>query len=249
MWSFSGDVDARLMPLVSSINIAAGFHAGDPMTIDRVAVLADRQGVGVGVHPGFRDLVGFGRRHIDASPAELVCDVLYQIGAVRALTERRGVHLQHVKLHGALYMHASRDAEFADAFLEALDIADPTLPVLTMAGSALDRAAAVRGHPIVREFYADRQYGDDGQIVFTRDVGELDPDEVATRVARACSEGTVETITGESIPIAFDSICVHSDTRGAVRIATAVRASLDRAGVVVRSFADTNHKKTTGKGR
>ncbi len=236
-WAFAGDVDARLMPLVSSINLAAGFHAGDPATIDRVTLLAQEHGVGIGAHPGFRDLVGFGRRHIDASAEELVCDVLYQLGAVRALVERRGARLQHVKLHGALYMHAARDEAFARALVDALDEADADLPILTMAGSVLDQVASERGHPAVRELYADRLYGDDGQIVFTRDVGSLQPEAVVAKIEQACAEGTVQTTSGASVPIVFDSICIHSDTPGAVALATAVRAALDRVGVDVRTFA------------
>lgn len=238
-WTFGDDVDAQLMPLVSSINVAAGFHAGDPQTIDRTANLAKLHDVGVGAHPGFRDLVGFGRRHIDTPPDELVSDVLYQLGAIRALIARHGLDVQHLKLHGALYMHAARDAEFASALIEALDLTDPDLPILAMAGSALDRVAHEHGRPVIREFYADRQYGDDGQIVFARKVGELNPEEVVAKILRGCREGQVETVTGASIPIEFDSICIHSDTRGAVRLATAIRAALDEAGISVQTFAKT----------
>jgi len=236
-WAFEGDVDERLMPLVSSINLAAGFHAGDPRTIDRVASLAQEHGVSIGVHPGFRDLVGFGRRHIDASAAELVCDVLYQLGAVRALVERRGARVQHLKLHGALYMHAARDEDFATALVDALDVADAALPILTMAGSVLDRVASERGHPVIRELYADRHYADDGQIVFTRNAAPPQPQDVVAKIEQACAEGTVQTTSGATVPISFDSICVHSDTPGAVAVATAVRDGLARAGVTVRAFA------------
>ncbi|MFI9630844.1 5-oxoprolinase subunit PxpA [Streptomyces sp. NPDC052042] len=236
-WTFDDDVDAQMMPLVSSINVAGGFHGGDPSTIDRTAALAKEYGVGVGAHPGFRDLVGFGRRHIEASADELVCDVLYQLGAVRALIGQHGLNLQHLKLHGALYMHAARDEEFATALVEALDVADSELPVLAMAGSVLDRVARRHGHPVVCEFYGDRHYGDDGQIVFTRDVGSLEPDAVAAKVVQACREGTVETVTGSTVPIEFDSICLHSDTRGASRLVAATRAALEDAGIAVRSFA------------
>lgn len=236
-WVFGDDVDIRLMPLVSSINVAAGFHAGDPATIDRTASLAKQHGVGLGVHPGFRDLVGFGRRHIDASAAELVCDVLYQLGAVRAIVARHGLRVQHLKLHGALYMHAARDEEFATGLVQALDVTDAELPVLVMADSVLDQVAHDHGHPVIREFYADRQYGDDGQIIFTRNVGELEPEKVAAKVVRACQEGTVEAVTGTSVPIVFDSICLHSDTRDAVRLTAAARTALEGAGFSIRSFA------------
>lgn len=236
-WMFGDDIDAAMMPMVSSINVAAGFHAGDPTTMARTVALAKEHGVGIGVHPGFRDLVGFGRRHIDAGAAELVNDVLYQLGALREFVRFHRVPLQHFKLHGALYMHAARDEQFATALVDALQIVDPELPVLAMGGSVLDQVARDRGQPVVREFYADRHYGDHGQIVFTRNVGTLDADEVAAKVLQACREGKVATVTGATVPIDFESVCLHSDTRGAYDLMRRTRDALDDAGIVVRSFA------------
>lgn len=237
VWSIGADVDGRLMPLVSSINVAAGFHAGDPTTIARTVASAKEHGVGIGVHPGFRDLVGFGRRHIDATAAELVNDVLYQLGAVREFVRHAGVSLQHLKLHGALYMHAARDEDFAAALIDALLAVEPTLPVLVMGGSVIADLAGPRGLPTIREFYADRHYGDDGQIVFTRDVGVLDPETVAAKVLQACRLGTVDTVDGSTVPVRFESICIHSDTPGAFDLIHRIRAELDAAGIEVRSFA------------
>ena len=148
---FGDDIDTQMMPLVSSINVAAGFHAGDPNVIERNVRLAKEYGVGVGVHPGFRDLVGFGRRHIDATPAELVNDCLYQLGAVREFVRLHGLDLQHFKLHGALYMHAARDEAFSSGLIEALQVVDPELPVLVMGGSVIDQVARGLGQPVVRE--------------------------------------------------------------------------------------------------
>lgn len=236
-WMFGDDIDAAMIPMVSSINVAAGFHAGDPNTMTRTVGLAKEHGVGVGVHPGFRDLVGFGRRHIDAGAAELVNDALYQLGALREFVRYHRVELQHFKLHGALYMHAARDEEFAVALVDALQIVDPELPVLAMGGSVLDQVSRDRGQPVVREFYADRHYGDHGQIVFTRNVGALDADEVAAKVLRACHQGTVVTVTGSTVPIEFESVCIHSDTRGAYDLMHRTRTALDAAGIGVRSFA------------
>lgn len=236
-WSFGPGLDARIMPLVSSINVAAGFHAGDPNTIAANVALARELGVGVGVHPGFRDLVGFGRRHIAAGADELVNDCLYQLGAVRELARRVGAPLQHFKLHGALYMHAAADEEFATALIAALQVVEETLPVLVMAGSVIDRVARAAGQPVVHEFYGDRHYGADGQIVFTRNVGALDADEVAAKVVRACSDGTVLTVDGESVEVAFSSVCIHSDTPGALELITRTRAHLAASGIAVRSFA------------
>uniref|UniRef100_UPI003221846B 5-oxoprolinase subunit PxpA n=1 Tax=Intrasporangium sp. TaxID=1925024 RepID=UPI003221846B len=237
-WMFGDDIDRQMMPLVSSVNVAAGFHAGDPSTMVRTVALAKEYGVGVGVHPGFRDLVGFGRRHINATAAELVNDSLYQLGALREFVRLNGTRLQHFKLHGALYMHAARDEEFATALIEALRIVDPDLPVLVMGGSVIDAVAREHGQPVIREFYADRHYGDNGQIVFTRNVGALDPDTVADKVLQACRQGTVDTVEGNTIAIEFESVCIHSDTRGAYELMSRTRSGLDGAGIVVRSFAD-----------
>lgn len=236
-WMFGDDTDATMMRFVSSINVAAGFHAGDPSTIARTVRLAKEHGVGIGVHPGFRDLVGFGRRHIAATPAELVDDSLYQLGAVREFARLNGVRLQHFKLHGALYMHAARDAEFATALIDGLQAVDAELPILVMDGTVIHHAAQDRGQPVVREFYADRDYGSDGMIVFTRNVGTLDPDRVAAKVLQACHHGTVDTIDGSTVEVEFESVCIHSDTRGAVELMGRTRQALDEAGVEVASFA------------
>lgn len=236
-WMFGDDIDAQMMPLVSSINVAAGFHAGDPNTMARTVARAKEHGVGVGVHPGFRDLVGFGRRHIDASAAELVHDVLYQLGALREFVRLNEVVLQHFKLHGALYMHAARDEEFATALIGALQIVDPELPVLVMGGSVVDNVARDHGQPVIREFYADRHYGENGQIVFTRNVGALDAEAVAAKVLQACEQGTVETVEGNTVLIEFESVCIHSDTSGAFDLMRQTRDALDGADITVRSFA------------
>ncbi|KAA5835257.1 5-oxoprolinase subunit PxpA [Saccharopolyspora hirsuta] len=236
-WMFGDDIDAAMMRFVSSINVAAGFHAGDPSTIARTVRLAKEHGVGIGVHPGFRDLVGFGRRHIKATAAELVNDSIYQLGAVREFVRLNGVPLQHFKLHGALYMHAARDEEFAAALVDGLQAVDPELPVLVMGGTAIHQAALDRGQPVVREFYADRDYGEDGQIVFTRKVGALDPDQVAAKVLRACQRGAVETVHGTTIDVEFESVCIHSDTPGAFELMNRTREVLDEAGVQIVSFA------------
>lgn len=236
-WMFGDDIDAQMMPLVSSVNVAAGFHAGDPNTMARTVVRAKEHGVGVGVHPGFRDLVGFGRRHIEASATELVNDALYQLGALREFARLHELDLQHFKLHGALYMHAARDEEFATALIAALQIVDPDLPVLVMGGSVIDGVARDRGQPVIREFYADRHYGENGQIVFTRNVGALDAEAVAAKVVQACEQGTVETVDGTTVVIDFESVCIHSDTRGAYDLMRQTRDALDGAGITVRSFA------------
>lgn len=235
-WTIGDDIDLSIMPLVSSINLAAGFHAGDPNIINRTVAQAKAHGLGIGVHPGYRDLVGFGRRQMRASAQELVNDSIYQLGAVREFVRLHGLQLQHFKLHGALYMHAAADEEFATALVDALQTIDTQLPILAMGGSVIDRVARAKGQPVIREFYADRDYDDSGSIVFTRRVRPLVPEDIANKVMQACKEGTVKTVQGNTIAIEFESICIHSDTTGALSLMQAARRQLDEAGIVVRSF-------------
>lgn len=234
-WTIGDGVDAAIMPLISSANIATGFHAGDPNTMQRTVELAQHHGVAIGAHPGFRDLVGFGRRHLNAAPLELVNDMLYQLGALREFARLQGLRLQHIKPHGALYMHLARDEEAARLFVETLQRLDPELLLFCMDGSASCRIALELGQPVVREFYADRDYDRSGSIVFTRHVGALDPQLVAAKVLRACREGLVRTVDGEDIDITFDSVCIHSDTPGALALVEATRTTLDSAGIAVRA--------------
>jgi UPF0271 protein len=232
-WTIGDGVDSELMAYISSANIATGFHAGDPGTMRRTLEQAKQLNVAVGAHPGFRDLVGFGRRHINAPAQELVDDIFYQLGALRELARIQGLSLQHIKPHGALYMHLARDEEAARLFVETLHRLDPDLLLYCMPDSATWRAARQLGQPTVREFYADRDYDLSGSIVFTRKVRALDPQEVAARVVRACQQGKVTTVEGEDLAIEFDSICLHSDTPGALALVQATRAALDAAGIRV----------------
>ncbi|MGC8100802.1 5-oxoprolinase subunit PxpA [Metapseudomonas otitidis] len=234
-WTIGDGVDAQLMPLISSANIATGFHAGDPNIMSRTVELAKQHCVGIGAHPGFRDLVGFGRRHIAAPATELVNDMLYQLGALREFARLHGLALQHIKPHGALYMHLARDEEAARLFVETLQRVDPTLLLFCMDGSATCRWAEALGQPVVREFYADREYDVTGSIVFIRRVTAWDPDQVAEKVLRACREGQVRTVNGQDIPIRFDSICIHSDTPGALALVQRTRERLAAAGIAVRA--------------
>lgn len=230
-WLIGDGVDEAIMPLISSANVATGFHAGDPNIMRRTVELAKIHGVGVGAHPGFRDLVGFGRRHINVPAAELVNDLIYQLGALREFARLADVALQHVKPHGALYMHAARDEDLSRALVAALQATEPTLRLYCMEQSITCRVAREMGQPVVREFYADRDYDRSGSIVFTRRVGRLDPRVVADRVARACLDGKVRTIEGADVPIAFDSVCIHSDTPGALELIKATRATLADHGI------------------
>lgn len=232
-WTIGDGVDEQLMPLITSANIATGFHAGDPGTMRRMVLLAREHGVGIGAHPGFRDLVGFGRRHIQAPADELVNDMLYQLGALREFARLAGVPLQHIKPHGALYMHAARDEALSRALVSALQQVDPALRLFCMASSVTFQVAREQGLPVVREFYADRDYDATGSIVFTRRVGALDPGAVAAKVLRACAEGLVRTVEGADIAVGFDSVCIHSDTPGALALVQATRQALTGQGIRV----------------
>ncbi|WP_057423079.1 5-oxoprolinase subunit PxpA [Pseudomonas ficuserectae] len=233
-WTIGDGVDNELMAFISSANVATGFHAGDPGTMRRTIEQAKQLGVAIGAHPGFRDLVGFGRRHINAAPQELVDDMLYQLGALRELARVQGVALQHFKPHGALYMHLARDEAAARLLVENLQRLEPELLLYCMPGSVICKIAQELGQPVIREFYADRDYDLSGSIVFTRNVRAHDPAEVAARVVRACQQGLVLTVEGEDLSIEFDSICLHSDTPGALALAEATRKALDAAGITVR---------------
>ncbi|WP_295461631.1 5-oxoprolinase subunit PxpA [uncultured Pseudomonas sp.] len=234
-WTAGDGVDEAIMPLISSANIATGFHAGDPNIMRRTVERALELGVGIGAHPGFRDLVGFGRRYIDAPITELINDMLYQLGALREFARLHGAALQHIKPHGALYMHLARDERAAHEFVETLQRVDPQLLLFCMPGSAIWRVAQALGQPTVREFYADRDYDNSGSIVFIRRVKALDPQEVAAKVLRACQEGCVHTVEGADVEIAFDSICIHSDTPGALALVQATRAALQDAGITIKA--------------
>lgn len=232
-WQLGDTSDDVLMGLISSANIAAGFHAGDPNLIDRTVRLAAEHGVGVGAHPGYRDLQGFGRRRIDGSAAELVNDIIYQVGALKEFAKRHGVRLQHVKPHGALYMELAGNDELSDAFIAYMRKVEPDTPILCMGMSRTYELARQAGQPVAREFFADRDYGDDGAIVFTRRVGRLDPEAIAAKVVKACRTGKVTTVTGNEVDIAFETVCFHSDTPGSADIARTLRSRLTEAGIKI----------------
>jgi UPF0271 protein len=234
-WTIGDGIDDELMALISSANVATGFHAGDPGTMRRTLARAKSLRVEVGAHPGFHDLLGFGRRQINLSAQELVDDLLYQLGALRQLAHVQGLRLQHIKPHGALYMHLAKDQDAAHLLVETLRLSDPDLLLYCMSGSVLEGIALQLGQPVVREFYADREYDRSGSIVFTRNVRPYDPKRIAEKVLHACQQGVVRTVDGGQIRIRFESICLHSDTPGALMLAQAIRQALDAAGIEVRA--------------
>ena len=192
-WKIGDDVDDAIMPLISSANIATGFHAGDPNIMNRTVVMAREHGIGIGAHPGFRDLVGFGRRDLNENAEGLVNDIVYQVGALREFARLYGLRLQHVKPHGALYMRAARDETLSRRLVQTLRDLEPTLMLYCMENSLTCKVARELGLPVVREFYADRDYDASGSIVFTRYTQALDPEQVADKVLRACTDGKVRT--------------------------------------------------------
>jgi UPF0271 protein len=238
-WRIGDAEDEVLMPLISSANIATGFHAGDPVLMDATVQLAAAHGVAIGAHPGYKDLQGFGRRRIDGSASELVADIIYQVGALREFAHRHGVPLGHVKPHGALYMELARNAELSRLFVDYMRAAAPEVPILCLAGSETAAAAHAAGHPIAREFYADRDYEDSGIIVFTRNAGRPDPAAIAAKVLRACQEGKVRSLAGIDIAVEFETICFHSDTLGAAEIGRCMRATLMGAGIHIAPISNT----------
>ncbi|AUL48820.1 lactam utilization protein LamB [Bordetella trematum] len=230
-WKIGDGVDEDIIALISSANIATGFHAGDPNIMNRTVLMAREHGVGIGAHPGFRDLVGFGRRYMKESAEALVNDMVYQLGALREFARLHGMRLQHFKPHGALYMLAASDETLSRRLVQTLQALEPTLYLYCMENSVTCQVAREMGQPVVREFYADRDYDASGSIVFTRYTKALDPRQVAAKVLRACTEGRVRTVEGQDIPIDFDSVCIHSDTPGALALVQATRAALQAAGI------------------
>jgi UPF0271 protein len=230
--------DAALLQVVTSANVACGFHAGDPATIDRTVRTAVEHGVAVGAQVSYPDLVGFGRREMDIPAAELTADVLYQIGALEGFARAAGSRVRYVKPHGALYNRIARDPVQAAAVVEAIRRYDPALPLLTLPGSAAMAAAAEAGVQAVGEGFADRAYTGDGRLVSRREPGAVlhDPERVAARARRMATEGRVDTIDGGEVEVEVRSLCVHGDTPGAVALAKAVRAALDGAGVRLEAF-------------
>jgi 5-oxoprolinase (ATP-hydrolysing) subunit A len=227
--------DEEMMQYISSANVAGGFHAGDPTTMRKTVALAKDHGVAVGVHPGYRDLVGFGRREMDVPPDEIHDEIIYQLGALREFARYYDMEVQHVKPHGALYMVAARDEELSRAIIEAIQRVDSGLLLFCMQASVTYQLAQKMDQPVVAEFYADREYNDDAQIVFTRSVAEeLDPEEVGDRVVRAVTEKKVKTESGKDIDVASDSVCVHGDTPGAVRLAEAIARKLGENDIEIR---------------
>lgn len=230
--------DAAILEVVSSANVACGFHGGDPEVMAKTFGDALEKGITVGAHPGFNDLWGFGRRVIPHTHGEIERMVAYQIGAAQALSAYAGNPIRYVKPHGALGNLCENDMDVARAVTNAIKAVDPGLVCLAIADGCQDRIAREMGLTVASEIYADRAYGEDGRIVSRKLPGAVihDPDFAAARVVRMIQAGAIETLAGNMLPRAIDSICLHGDNSSAVAMAAKVRQELEAVGVTIKSF-------------
>jgi len=230
--------DELAMPYVTSINVACGFHASDPDNMAKTTLLAQKHGIAVGAHPGFPDLVGFGRRTMALTPEEVKNAVMYQIGALEGFCRAAGIKMQHVKAHGALYNMAEKDLSIAEAIAAAIQAVNPSLYMLCLANSQMVVAAQKQGIPFVEEAFADRAYTDEGTLVSRKLAGSVihDITQVVSRVVRMVKDHSVISITGKEVPIQAQTICVHGDTPGAVDMVKALRGALEKENIVLRAF-------------
>jgi len=232
--------DEAVLDFVSSANVACGFHAGDPVVMLATLRAAKEKGVAVGAHPGYPDLMGFGRRNMDVTPDEAYAYTLYQIGAMQAACNAVGVKLQHVKAHGALYNQAAKNHALAVAIAQAVKDAGQGLILLGLANSEFDKAAAEVGVPYAAEAFADRAYQADGTLVPRKVQSSMihDVNLAVARVVRMVKEGKVETIDGKMINLKPHSICLHGDSPKAVQMATEIRKGLEAAGIKIAPISE-----------
>jgi 5-oxoprolinase (ATP-hydrolysing) subunit A len=232
--------DAGMLEIVTSANIACGFHAGDPLIMHDVVKRAGENGVAIGAHPSFLDLWGFGRRPIHGErPADIEKIIAYQIGALQGIAASLGRRVSHVKTHGSLGNMVAVDDALAAAVARAVAAVDRSLILVVMPGMATERAGAAADLPLMREIYADRTYGDDGNLTPRKEPGAVihDAEAAAARVLRMVEEQRITTTSGKAIPVAIDSVCVHGDTPDSVVMARRIRAMLEGAGYAVRPFS------------
>lgn len=227
--------DDQVIPLITSANVACGYHASDPVVMDQTLSMAKEAGIRIGAHPGFPDLMGFGRRNLSVSPTEAKAYVLYQLGALDAFCRVHGMKMQHVKPHGALYNMAAKDYELSRAICEGIREFDPQLIVLALSGGELARAARDMGLRTALEVFADRAYEEDGSLVNRRREGAMITDEnlAVARVVRMVKEKKVTAVTGKDIPIQADSVCVHGDGAKALAFVEKIRRALTEEGVEI----------------
>lgn len=229
-------MDEEIIPLISSANVACGFHAGDFNTMAKTARLCAESGISIGAHPGFPDLQGFGRRNMNLSPAEVRNLITYQVGALEAFCRSAGARLRHVKPHGALYNMAAKNAELAKAICQGIYAFDPSLILLGLSGSEMLKQAKEVGLPYAAEVFADRAYEDDGTLVARSKPGAMitDEDEAVRRVIRMILEHKVTSISGKEIEICPDSVCVHGDSPKALLFVRKIRTALEAEGIAIQ---------------
>lgn len=233
-------MDDKIIPLITSANVACGFHASDPVVMEKTIAMAQEAGIQVGAHPGFLDLMGFGRRNMSVTPQEAKAYTLYQIGALAAFAGAKGMKLQHVKPHGALYNMAAKDYALSKAICEGIYAFDKELIVLALSGGELARAAKDMGMRVAQEVFADRAYEEDGTLVNRRKEGAMitNEDEAIARVIRMVKEKKVTAITGRDIPIEADSVCVHGDGLKALAFVEKIRAALTAEGIAISPLTE-----------
>lgn len=241
--SYTIGMDDQVIPYISSANVACGFHASDPLTMAHTVALCRKHGVAVGAHPGFPDLLGFGRRNMAVSPEEAKAYVQYQLGALWAFCREQDLPLQHVKPHGALYNMAGKDYTLARAICEGVQAVDPKLIMLVLSGSQMQRAAQDTGLRVAREVFADRAYEEDGSLVPRTKAGAMinDEDLAVSRVIRMVRHGCVTTVTGRDIPIQADSVCVHGDGPKALLFVQKLHQALEEEGIQIRPLSACIH--------
>ncbi|KQY45812.1 5-oxoprolinase subunit PxpA [Rhizobium sp. Root483D2] len=230
--------DETMLGIVSSANVACGFHAGDPAGIWKTVKAAAGKGVSIGAHVSYPDRVGFGRRDLDVTSGELIADVIYQIGALKGMAASAGVAVGYVKPHGALYNRIAHDPLQGQAVIDAIKAIDPSLVLMGLANAPILKLAQASGLKTVAEAFADRAYTPDGQLVSRREQGAVlhDTQLIARRMLQLARQGTLEAIDGSTITIDAQSICVHGDSPGAVAIAQEIRRAFEADGISVRSF-------------
>ena len=231
--------DAAVLDVVTSANVACGFHAGDPLTLRTTCAYAAERGVVVGAQVGYRDLAGFGRRFVDVPADALAADVIYQLGALSAMAHVAGTRVAYVKPHGALYNAIVHHEAQAQAVVDAVAAVDTSLPILGLPGSVVLERASAAGLRAVSEAFADRAYTPEGRLVPRTEPGAVlhDPAEVAARVVRLAREGLVAAVDGTDVEVRAESVCIHGDTPGAVEMARSVRRALEAAAIEIRPFA------------
>lgn len=231
-------LDEVVIPMISSANIACGYHAGDPLVMDQTVRMAAEHGVSIGAHTGFPDLMGFGRRNMVVTAAEAKAYTQYQLGALMAFAAKYGVKVAHVKPHGAMYNMAAKDYALSKAICEAILEIDPSIRLLGLAGSEMIRAAKDTGLPYAQEVFADRAYEDDGTLVARSKPGAMITDEelAIDCVVDMVLHGRVISINGREVPLAADSICVHGDGEKAVEFVRKIRRALEEEGIEIRAF-------------